>query len=367
MYNMKRNSVYLILFVFAAIVLSSCSADDRFDSSFEDLQTQTIFNISLSDNTRTRTKTKTTTKSETESRTSWDKEKKKAYLDSNIAFGLVGIDNESKDVLVDNQPVPEINGVRSANIVTSYLSSHSMKVSAFYPYTNTVSYHKDCSYVVTFSADDVKKGPLASNYVDMRCDEAHETVNLNFHHITNSIGFKVCDITDDDQLKGLMHIRKVILHGMPNEGTYVVDGDNSFWVPSPKRQDIVLYEGYDFVEYGEENASFIAENRLTESKEDCNRVYVVPELLTEGHHYVEVVFDIDAFCYDGTRYRASEGKTQIISLAGVIPDDMFELGLQYTFVLGMNVGAIYRPIEFTASIDEWEAKYGSRIIDYDNE
>ena len=138
-------------------------------------------------------------------------------------------------------------------------------------------------------------------------------------------------------------------------------------VPSPKRQDLVLYEGDDFVEYGEENASFISENRLTGTKEDCNRVYVVPEVLTEGYHYVEVMFDVDAFYYDGTRYRASEGKTQIIPLSGVIPDDMFELGLQYTFVLGMNVGAIYRPLEFTASIEEWEAKYGSRIIDYDNE
>lgn len=353
-----------MLFVFAAVVISSCSTEEIVDSSFDALQTETIFNISLSENTRTRTRSNT--KSDVDSRTTYDAEKKKAYLDSSIAFGLVGIDNESRDVLVDNQAISETNGVRSANIKTSYLSSRIMTVSAFYPYTTAVSYHKDCSYVVSFSADDVKKGPLSSNYVDMRCDETHETVNLNFHHITNHIGFKVCDITGDDQLKGLMHIRKVILHGMAIEGTYVVDGDASFWVPSPKRQDIVLYEGEDFVEFGEQHELYISENKLSLSKEDCNRVYVVPEVLTE-HHYIEVVFDIDAFNYDGTRYRSSEGKTQIIPLSGVIPDDKFELGLQYTFVLGMNAGAIYRPIEFTASIDEWEAKYGSHIIDYDNE
>lgn len=361
---MEHKSVNPFILVLAAIVISSCSADDRMDSSFDALQTETIFNISLSENTRTRTRSNT--KSDVDSRTTYDTEKKKAYLDSDIAFGLVGIDNESRNVLVDNQPISETNGVRSANIVTSYLSSRLMTVSAFYPYVNTVSYHKDCSYVVNFSADDVKKGPLASNYVDMRCDETHETVNLNFHHITNSIGFKVCDITGDDQLKGLMHIRKVILHGLPTEGTFVVDGDASFWVPSPKRQDIVLFEGDEFVEYGEQHELFISDNTLSLTKEDCNRVYVVPEVLTE-HHYVEVVFDIDAFNYDGTRYRASEGKTQVIPLSGVIPDDTFELGLQYTFVLGMNAGSIYRPIEFTASIDEWEAKYGSYVIDYDNE
>ena len=332
------------------------------DSSFDALQTETIFNISLSENTRTRSNTK----SDLDSKTSYDTEKKKAYLDPDIAFGLVGMDNESRDVLVDNQPIFETNGVRSANIVTSYLSSRSMTVSAFYPYTKAVSYHKDYSYVVTFSADDVKKGPLSSNYVDMKCDETHETVNLRFHHITNSIGFKVCDITGDDQLQNLMHIRKVVLHGMPTEGTFVVDGDSSFWVPSPKRQDIVLFEGNEFVEYGEQHELFISDDKLSLTKEDCHRVYVVPEVLTK-HHYVEVEFDIDEFEYDGTRYRASQGKTQIIPLSGVIPDDKFELGLQYTFVLGMNVGAIYRPIEFTASIDEWEARYGSYIIDYDNE
>ena len=361
---MKKTTANSILFVFAAIVISSCSADDRVDASFDALQTETIFNISISENTRTRTRSNT--KSDVDSRTSYNTEKKKAYLDPDIACCLVGIDHESMDVLVDNQPISETKGVRSANIVTSYLSSRIMTVSAFYPYTSAVSYHKDYSYIVSFSADDVKKGPLASNYVEMRCDETHETVNLNFHHITNSIGFKVCDITGDDQLKGLMHIRKVVIHGMPTEGTFVVDGNSSFWVPSPKRQDIVLFEGDDFVEYGEDHELYISENGLTLTKEDCHRVYVVPEVLTE-HHYVEVVFDIDAFDYDGTRYRASEGKTQIIPLSGVIPDDTFELGLQYTFVLGMNVGAIYRPIEFTASIDEWEAKYGSHIIDYDNE
>ena len=82
---------------------------------------------------------------------------------------------------------------------------------------------------------------------------------------------------------------------------------------------------------------------------------------------VEVFFDVDPFDYDGTHYRGAKGCSEIIPLSGVVPDDKLELGLQYTFVLGVNLESIYRPIEFTASVDDWESKFNGRIIDFDNE
>lgn len=51
----------------------------------------------------------------------------------------------------------------------------------------------------------------------------------------------------DEQLKGLMHIRKVILHGMPTEGMFVVNVNDSHWVPNAKRKEIVYYEGDNLV------------------------------------------------------------------------------------------------------------------------
>ena len=209
--------------------------------------------------------------------------------------------------------------------------------------------------------------PLASNAVDMRCDQNYETVSLQFHHISNSIGFKVCDITDDEQLKGLMHVRKVVLHGMPAEGLFVVDGDDSRWVPNAKRQDIVFYEGDNLVGSGIENADFLADGTLSGKREDCNYIYVVPEDLKDGKHYVEVIFDVDPFEYDGTMYRGAKGKTQIIPLSGILPDDTWELGLQYTFVLGLNIYTVYRPIEFAASVDDWDVHFNGRVLEYDNE
>lgn len=355
----------MILVVMAAMIVSSCTREQRFAPIFDySHQIQTIFNISVARNTKTRTKTKT--KAETDSKTSYDVEKSHASIDANIAFGLVGVDDEL-DVVFDNNPVYEREGVRMADLVTYNTKDDSMSVHAYYPYVGDVSYHKDGSYAISFTPNDIKKGPLASNAVKMRCDQDFETVSLNFHHISNSVGFKVCDITEDEQLRGLMHIRKVVLHGMPTQGMFVVDGQNSHWVPNAKRSLILIYEGNDFVEFGEENALYLTQNSLSSNTNECSRSYVVPEELKEDKHFVEVVFDVDSFDYDGTHYRGATGQSQSIPLSGIIPDDYFELGLQYTFTLGMNLGTVYRPIEFSATVDEWEVRFNGRVLDYDNE
>lgn len=359
----------LIPVVAAVLLVSSCSRQDLYivipDNNQE---TQTIFNIFIAKNTRTKSATKST-KSDNDTKTisDYDAVKTNAYLDSQTAFGLVGVDDETKAFLVKDEPIYEIEGVRSANLITSTTSSGILKANAFYPFESDVNYGKDGSYSITFTPNDIKKGPLASNTVTMRCDQEFETVNLQFHHISNSIGFKVCDITEDDQLKGLMHVRKVVLHGMPTEGLFVVDGDDSHWVPNAKRQSIVIYEGDDLVKCGVENAGFIGESSVSDNHDDCHRFYVVPEELKGNKHYIEVIFDVDSFDYEGTHYRGTTNKTQIIPLSGVIPDDLMELGLQYTFVLGMNICTVYRPIEFTATVDHWDAKFNGRILDYDNE
>ena len=373
---MKRTYITSIIVAMAALLVSSCAREDRFNTVSYDQETQTIFNISVARNTKTKTKSTTkSTKSEivaeavldTRNVSEYSTEKTHAYLDSKIAFGLVGVDNMTNDILVDNQPVYEKDGIRTANLVTSTFSSGSMNVTAYYPHASSVSYHKDGSYAISFTPNDIKKGPLASNAVDMRCDQVFETVNLQFHHISNSFGFKVCDISYDEQLKGLMHVRKVVLYGMPTEGLFVVDGQDSHWVPNAKRQPIVIYEGDDLVKCGIENAEFMAAASLSDTNEDCNRFYVVPEELKDDKHYVEVIFDVDPFDYEGTHYRGAKGKSQIIPLSGVIPDDELELGLQYTFVLGMNICTVYRPIEFNAAVDDWEVMFNGRILDYDNE
>lgn len=373
---MKRIETTSLIVALTALLLSSCAREDRFNNVSFDQETQTVFNISVARNTKTKTKSEPkSTKSDVRSRVQGDTrnvsdyttDRNYAHLDALTAFGLIGVDNEGMNVLVENAPVFESNGVRTANLVTSTQSSGSMKVSAYYPHVSSVSYHKDGSYAISFTPNDIKKGPLASNAVNMRCDQMHETVNLQFHHISNSVGFKVCDITDDEQLKGLMHVRKVILHGMPTEGLFVVDSEGSRWAPNAKRQNIVIYEGNDHVKCGLEQSGFLSAKGVSDAREKCNYVFVVPEEFKGTKHYVEVIFDVDPFDYEGTHYRGAKNQSQIIPLSGVIPDDMMELGLQYTFVLGMNIYTVYRPIEFSASVNNWEFKYNGHVMAFDNE
>ena len=361
---MKRTSIFSMAIATIALMISSCSSDESYEIIKEGTETYTVFNIVVSKNTKTKTKSPTKAKN---SKTTADTEKSQASLDANIAFGFLGRDNVADKVEVENLPVYDNNGVRSAEVTTSFTSEDKIQVSAYYPYVKEVSHQVDGTHVISFGKEHIQQGPLVTNTVTMNCGVGFETVNLEFHHIANQIGFKVCDITEDEQLRGYMHIRKVIVHGMASEGVFVVDGDNSHWVPQAKRDSVVVYEGSDAVEYGLEHARFIAKDKLTSDASETTRFYVVPELLKSDKHFVEVIFDVDSFVYDGTFYRGVTGKSQKIPLSGVVPDDFFELGLQYTFVLGMNLGTVYRTIEFSALVDDWANKFDGRVLDFDNE
>lgn len=363
----KRTCVVSAFACMAAMMISSCTRGDLYSHVYAGQETHTVFNISVAKNTKTKTHSKSQiqTKAVIDSKTSYEYERTEAYISPDVAFGLVGINDGH--VIIDNLPVFENNGLRTADIVTFVESENRVNVSAFYPYVKDVTYDSDGSYAISFTPDDIKKGPLASNTVDFRCDQTFETVNLRFIHLANSIGFKLCDITEDEQLKGLMHVRKIIVHGMPTEGSFVMNDEEGHWVPNAKHAEIVCYEGNEPVGIGEENALYVTGKGLSAEKSQCNRFYVVPEEFKAEKHYVELLFDVDEFDYDGTHYRATTGRSEKIPLSGVIPDDLMELGVQYTFVLGMNLGSIYRPIEFTATVENWEEHFNGRIVDYEDD
>lgn len=328
------------------------------DKAGEDT-TNTLFEIKVESNTKTRTRT-TGYKSwfDTDDNTN-------TRLEDDVPFGIIGIDNLDKSILVDNKPVFTTTGVRTATINTPKQASEFMTVSAVYPYIDKVSYYKDGSYAISFTADDLKMGALLSDFVSMKTGQESEVVNLNFNHITNNIGFKICDITADEQLQGHMRVRKIILHGMPTEGTFFVS-DECYWIAkSANDEQLVFYDGNDNVEVGVENAKWLSSNSLSDEYDDGTRFYVVPEVL-DNKHVIEVVFDVDEFEYDGTRYSSVKGKSQFIPLCGVIPDDSFELGLKYSFVLGMNLCTVYRPISFCAVVDGWENQFEAQVVDYDH-
>ena len=136
---MKRTVITTVFAAIAAIAVSSCSRDERYLPVNYGQETHAIFNITVAKNTKTRTLTKASVAAD--SKTSYDTDKTHGYIDSNIAFGLIGLSEESKEIVVDNLAVFERNGARTADLLTSDLSGGPMSVSAFYPYVKEVSRH----------------------------------------------------------------------------------------------------------------------------------------------------------------------------------------------------------------------------------
>lgn len=353
---MIRTVITSIIVAAIAMICSSCSRDDRFLPVYRGQETHAVFYISVAKNTKSGAETQTTYYTENEY----------GSIDSDQPIGILGLSNTC-GVVIDDMPVYEKDGVRTASLLLPNHTEQSIGLTAFYPYVRDVSYYKDGSYVISFTPDDIAKGPLATDAVTVMCDDESEAVNLEFHHIANSIGFRVCDITREEGLKGHIHIRKVVLHGMSVEGLFVTDGENSKWMTQGKRSALVFFDGNSRVECGKGNAMYIAGSTLSESKEECKRFYVVPEELEEGKHFVEVVIDVDGFDYGGVHYPAMAGKSLNIPLWNVIPENTFEIGLQYTFTFGINLAQVFDKIEFSASVDDWTKNFTSRILDYDNE
>ena len=43
-------------------------------------------------------------------------------------------------------------------------------------------------------------------------------------------------------------------------------------------------------------------------------------------------------------------------LYGLLPDNVFVYGRQYTFHLGLDLGSVYSEITFSPTVSEWETK-----------
>ena len=91
-----------------------------------------------------------------------------ATMNSDIPFGLIGIDYESGQLVLDNASVKNDGSGYSA-LFDSYLWSASNKItfSAYYPYVEAVSYGSDLeNYSISYAVNDTEAGPLVSKTVE---------------------------------------------------------------------------------------------------------------------------------------------------------------------------------------------------------
>ncbi len=282
-----------------------------------------------------------------------------ATMNTDLAFGLVAVDPSSKTLVLDNHPVyGGGQGYSSMFSLSLWEMPEPILFSAYYPYVDAVGYSEDYeSYSIPYKAQDTEAGPLVSKTVERAISQLN-MLPLVFQHITNDIGFKICDVTPAPELQGLIHLRKLTATNVASSGIFTNDIQNSTgtWHRQAYYRKVVVFEGDAKVGVGSDNEKFVGYETLEDRLRDSHRYYSIPDEIEIGKQCVEVVYDVESFTLHGYTYSKLEGQTAKYMLYGLLPGNVFEYGKQYTFHIGLDLSSVYRQITFTPTVSEWETK-----------
>lgn len=287
-----------------------------------------------------------------------DASDKLATMDEDIPFGLIGIDFEHGKLLIDNANVQNSDGKGYSTYFDGWLWNGTSKVnlSAYYPRVGNVDYSEGYkSYSIPYTAQETDAGPLVSKTLERAIDQLN-TVPLVFQHVTNDIGYKICDITPDKNLQGLIHLRKVTATNVASAGVYENDvlSGSGVWHKQGYYRKVIVFEGDAKVGVGSENEKFVGYNSLVDKLADSHRYYSIPDDIEMGKQCVEVVFDVEGFKHNNYYYEPLKNQVRKFMLYGLLPDNVFVYGKQYTFHIGLDLSSIYREITFAPAVADWE-------------
>ena len=290
-----------------------------------------------------------------------DNDDQMATMDTSRPFGLMGIDEDNNALVVSNAMVGHDGETYSAYLDPSFweeIGTSNIALSAYYPYVAEVKYNEDqVSYSIPYAADDTDAGPLVSKTVK-RAVALLDMVPLEFQHITNDIGYRICDVTPEPRLQGLIHLRKLTAYNVASAGVFKNDMANGkgLWHRQGYYRNVVVFEGDSKVGVGSKNEKFVGYDTLENRMANSHRYYSIPDEIVYGKQFVEVVYDIDGFEIDGESFAPLTNQLARFMLYGLLPDNVFEYGKQYTFHIGINLSNVFPEISFSASISDWENK-----------
>ena len=279
-------------------------------------------------------------------------------MDHSRPFSLIAVEQGTGSLLMDNAPVYSgHDGKYALSLDGGILEIPSQILfSAYYPHVASVEYESSMqSYSIPFAATETEAGPLVSKTVQRSINQLN-TLPLEFCHITNDIGFKVCDITPDNNLQGLIHLRKLTAYNVASAGIYLNDislgrGD---WTYQGYLRNVVVFEGDALVGVGSGNERFVGKEELVNHMNQSTRFYAIPDEIQMGRQYVEAIFDVDGFYIGEEYYAPLKDQMTIFSIYGVLPGNVMVPGKQYTFHLGLDLGTVYQQITFSPSISGWQ-------------
>lgn len=289
----------------------------------------------------------------------YESEDRIATMDKSRSFGLVGVDFETGTLILDNEAVGTVSGQYQGFFDKGLWDIPTVvSFSAYYPHVANLIYGDEyATYSIPFSNAETEAGPLVSKTVQSALDQLN-MVPLEFQHITNDIGFKICDVTVDPALQGLIHLRKVVATKIASAGIFVNDiqAGDGFWHRRGYYRDELVFEGDAKVGVGMENELFIGKNSLVPRMADSYRFYAIPDEIMMGKQCVEVTYDVEEFTLNGFTYSALTNQKANYMLYGILPDNVMAYGRQYTFHLGLDTGKLYKEITFDATVSDWETK-----------
>lgn len=292
---------------------------------------------------------------------SFDDEDLNTTMDHDIPFGLVGIDYDHHALVVDNARVNSDGSNYGAFLDSMYwedLRSQSVSFSAYYPYVKTVEYGDEMeSYSIPYTVEETQAGPLVSKTVEMAVAQLN-MIPLEFQHITNDIGYRICDVTPYEELQGLVHLRKLTAYNVASAGVFVNDVmlSQGIWYMQGYYRKVVVFEGDAKVGVGSENEKFVGFDTLEDRMANSHRYYSIPDEIKYGKQFVEVVYDVEGFTHSGVYYEPLHEQVARYMLYGLLPDNEFVYGRQYTFHIGIDLSSVYSTITFAPSVSDWETK-----------
>ncbi len=352
-----RNILPLLLL---PVIALSCSQKESFNPSGkeenEPKDKKVAFDVTVTRDGKPISQGAIATKADASSAEAADK---LATMNPDIPFGLVGIDLASNTLLIDNKSI-----YNSGGGYVGYLDSGLWEIpaqitfSAYYPHVNSLGYGDAYeSYTIPYTVNETEAGPLVSKTVQRAISQLN-MMPLEFQHITNDIGYKISDITTDPQLQGLIHLRKVTATCVASAGVFLNDLtlNQGTWHRQGYYRDVVVFEGDAVIGVGMENEKFIGRNDLVDTMAESSRYYSIPDEILMGKQCVEVLYDVDSFTVENFTYPPIKNQLGKFMLYGILPNNVFEYGKQYTFHLGLDTGKLYEAIVFSASVSDWETK-----------
>lgn len=282
------------------------------------------------------------------------------HMDPSRPFSLIAVEHDTGSLLLNNVPVYSgHDGNYSTYLQGGILEIPSQILfSAYYPHVHDVTYEDGHSvYSIPFEKAETEAGPLVSRTVERTVQQLN-TLPLEFGHITNDIGFKICDATPKEELQGLIHLRKITAMKVASAGVYVNDLLNSrgYWNYQAYYRDVVVFEGDALVGVGSSRELFVGRDSLSKEMALSHRFYAIPDEIVMGRQWVEVVFDVDGFYLNNFYYAPLKDQVAKFLIYGVLPDNVMVPGKQYTFHLGLDLTSIYHEITFAPSVSDWESK-----------